>query len=298
MRAHFYAMLGAPIRGAPFAMFDLPPDTPLRLFAIAHEPPSAFAAEPARRVESWYSPTQAQDAPFILAMNRANCFAYDGTLKPGPKSSALGMPRWVMLDCCMLPSVVVGYEAPRDALPPELADAFDPEGRCAWIGVSEYIALPSVVVRTVVGVSLFSLVRGLRLGRRTKAVGLALMGACEQIGVAQWSNPAMRLHLSFGALELLATPTPVHSRPNETFVYRLRVPTPADLVRMATHADLSVRTPAPTHHIDPRSSAGLQELRALAARPETVHIVGAGPVEDGQVSVVELHVGSRQPSAL
>jgi len=274
-------------------MFELPPDTPLRTFAIAHEGASSFVEEFAKQVERWYRPTAAGDADFILAMNRANCFAYDGTLVPGPNAGALGMPRWVMLDCCMLPSVIVGYEAPRDALPRELADGFDPNGTCEWIGVSEYIALPSIASGTVVGVSLFSLVRGRRLGRRSKAFGLALMGATEQIGVAQWSNPAMRLHLSFGPLRLLSTPTPVHSRPNETFVYQLRVPGAELLRRMVTDGSSEVAALEATHRIDPRTEAGLAELRTIAASPSETYIVAAGPVVNDEVSLVELAVGPR-----
>ena len=147
----------------------------------------------------------------------------------------LGMPPWVQLDCATLPGAMVGFALPREKLPFHLtarlaatvrarfgedaAKALDDyEG--PW-PVSEYCAAPTFVEGTVVGFSFFSLVRG--LGVPSKALALRCYGAREQIGSAQYSNPSLRGHTAFGPLELIPPRVQAHSRPNDTFVYRLRV---------------------------------------------------------------------------
>lgn len=255
------------------AMFLLSTDVPVRPFAISRrEQLPAFAAAGVRTVDV----LDAENAAFCLAMNRANCLAYDGTLTPGPNRGALGMPLWVFLDCCVLPSVMVGYEAPRDALPAEIANALDPDGKLDWIGVSEYVALPSLVASEVVGVSLFSLVTGSRLGLRAKALALHLLGARTQIGIAQITNAALGMHLRFGALDVVAAGVQVHSRPDATFVYRTLVPPGQILAAIAAGGDASVPRPRATRWIDPRDSSARQAFAASYTGWSVVDVVREG----------------------
>lgn len=271
-------------------MFTLPADTPLRAFCISSSFVRSRLVWPDGLMVDFYDPTTAEDAPFCLAMNRANCIAYDGSDRPGTAAEALGMPLWVFLDCCTLPSAMVGFAVPRDVLPSELADRLDPEQRLSWIGISEYMGLPSLEPGTVVGVSLFSLARGARLGLRSKALGLFALGASRQVGVAQYTNPSVRLHLAFGDLELLAARAPVHSRPNETFVYKAAVPDAGRLAAMVAGRGLERRERQPLHPsltVDPRDPNAVERL--VAARGKFA-IVGAGAVVEGLLS--ELHLAA------
>ncbi len=224
--------------------------------------------------------TAPENADFALAMNRGNCLAYDGTVERGPQSGALGMPRWVMLDCCALPSAVFGLEVPRDAVPKDLADAMDPTGRLEWIGVTEYIALPSVAPGEVVGVSLFSLVAGRRLGSRTKAMTLRLMGAATQTGVTQWTGAGIKLHLQFGPLRVVSSRVAVHDRPSETFVYQLPVPPQDCLARIERGEAWDAPMPSGERlSLDPRS-ADVAGAIAEHARGRETWLCGAGAVTD------------------
>jgi nucleoside-diphosphate-sugar epimerase len=201
------------------------------------------------------------------------------------------MPLWVFLDCCTLPSAMFGFEVPRDALPAAWADALDPGGRLGWVGVSEYVGLPSAVPGRLVGVSLFSLAHGHRLGTRSKALGLLAMRATSHVGVAQYRNAAVRLHLHFDDLEVTAARAPVHSRPDETFVYRCGVPDPGRLLAMVRGHGIERRERAPrpvTHRFDPRIAESLDLFRELA-RHHVVRLVGAGEVVDGALSEVLVH---------
>ena len=276
-------------------MFTLSADTPLRAFCISSRFVRPSLVWPEGLGVDFYDPTTAGDAAFCLAMNRGNCIAYDGSDQPAAAAAALGMPLWVFLDCCTLPSAMVGFSARRESLPEDLARRLDPDGGLAWLGISEYMGLPSLEPGTVVGVSLFSLGRGVHLGTRSKALGLFALRARRQVGVAQYANPSVRLHLAFGDLELLATRAPVHSRPAETFVYTAPVPDPGRLAAMVGGRALERKERAPraaTHAFDPRRK---EEVDAFVARSGRFAIVGAGPVEEG--ALTQLSVASVETEA-
>lgn len=275
-------------------MFVLPPTTPLRVY-IAGAPASLAALRAQFHSASWLPSAifadalDPQQAGFCLALNRANCLAYDGTPQMGTAATALGMPRWVMLDCCLLPSLIVGFAAPREAIPAAWADQIDPTKEEPWLGVSEYIALPAAFGSEVVGVSLFSLASGLHLGRRTKALGLQLLQRQTQTGVAQYQNPSLRLHLAFGDLAVSAPQVRVHSRPGETFVYRVRVPE-MDVLDALRAGEIS-QVPRPSRPVvaqfDPRDAQARDRLLA-GLGPRGWSIVGAGPVVDGALTRVDV----------
>lgn len=256
--------------------FQLPASTPLRPFAITGPTGAEYLRDTGVRV---VDATQPENRAFALAMNRGNCLAYDGLPHPGTAAGSLGMPRWVMLDCCALPSAIFGYEAPRDAIPADVADAMDPDGGLEWIGVSEYIALPTLRPAELVGVSLFSLVAGQRLGVRTKALTLRLLSAETQTGVTQWTGAGVKLHLEFGPLEIVSTAVAVHDRPDETFIYRVALPPRSVLERIEDgHRPSWAEPDGETWSVDPRNE---NVGAALAARGGRTWIVGAGSVSAG-----------------
>ena len=269
--------------------FTLPDTTPLRPYVVTAAANRAALAALESDAIRWYDPLDAGDAAYCAALNRANCFAHDDSAEPSSDPGALGMPRWVMLDCCLLPSAMSGFEAPREALPRRVADQLDPGGDLEWIGVSEYVALPSVRPSEFVGVSLFSLVRGRGLGVRTKALGLRIVGARGLTGVTQFTNPGVRVHLAFGPLEVVSASVAIHSRPAETFVYRLVVPGAAELSSMEAPGD-----DGPTRHhdlpsserlvIDPRAPDQVERVRAAMRSGGRWFITTAGEVVDGAVS--------------
>jgi hypothetical protein len=233
-------------------------------------------------------PLDVSNRDYCLAMNRANCIAYDGSPSPGAASTALGMPLWVFLDCCVLPSAVVGFELPAAAMPSDLRRAIDPTLQLEWLPFTEYIALPSVGRGEVVGVSLFSFAASGRWGRRTKALGLLLHAATQQIGVAQYTNPSVRLHLSLGPLRLLSRRTEVHSRPAETFVYKSLVASPEQLRRLISDSGGSENEVARVDYsFDPRDPEALVQF-VEHERSRVAVIVSAGDVIDGTVTRIDI----------
>lgn len=168
---------------------------------------------------------------FFRLLNAANALAY------GP----MGMPAWVQLDCATLPSAMVGFALPRLDVPPELwsrlggayTERFPheaaPEGYEGIVPVSAFCAVPTGQPGTVVAFTLFSLLSGLGLGLRTKAMGLLVLRAQRQIGVTRREGSARRLHEKIGPLQVLRDRPAAHPDARGSMVYELTVPPPAAL---------------------------------------------------------------------
>lgn len=221
--------------------------------------------------------------PFFRLLNAANSLAF----------GSLGMPPWVQLDCCALPSAMVGFALPRAAVPEglwcklldSLGDRFGDEVRAATLAydgpvpVSEYCALPTFREEIVVGMSLFSLLPGHGLGVRTKAMALSCYSASTQLGITQYSNDALRTHTALGPLTITQDAVFAHSRPRDTFAYELAVPPPEQLRRLAQSEPPEEAREAP-FDLEVRAAAATAaaEVAALRARHGAVRIVWPGVV--------------------
>lgn len=268
--------------------FSLPEGARLRPYCLTAAMNRDWLEARLPKETRWLDPLCEEDVAYCVALNRANSFAHDGAPQPGSAPTALGMPRWVMLDCCLLPTAMIGFETERASVPSALADALDPSGALEWIAVSEYVGIPSVETGRFVGVSLFSLVRGAGLGARSKALGLRALGCSELIGVTQYSSPGVSVHLAFGPLAIVTSRVAVHSRPGETFVYRLDVPD-NDALRAMAEGTITIAPGynpdewVPLLSIDPREADQRERAAALAAQAPT-WIVAHGPVVDGALT--------------
>ncbi len=172
------------------------------------------------------------NAEFCELINRSNQDAFGGR-------ESMGMPRWVMLDCAILPSAIIGFMLPVEDTPDEVLSKLDVDDDYqGYVPVSEYCGCPTVEKDCVSGFSLHSQLVGHGIATRTKALALAVYGARSQIGVTQFYNPAIRVHVRFGAMEMLMHRPAVHTYPEDSFVYRLELPAKRTLVNMARGADV------------------------------------------------------------
>jgi hypothetical protein len=206
----------------------------------------------------------------------------------------LSMPAWVQLDCCMLPTAMAGFCAPRatveDSLFSDLrarveksfgAQAADDLARYdGLVPLSEYTSLPSTIADTVVGFSLFALIPHIQLGVRTKALGLACTGAGFQIGMTQYDNSAVRTHAMFGALEILEPRALAHSTPLDTFVYRVALD--GERLRALCRGE-GKPLPAPSSAFEIPVEKGKTAIRIdeAIAKHGRLAIVGEGLLRDG-----------------
>ena len=174
----------------------------------------------------------AENAEFCSILNRSNQIAFGG-------AESMGMPLWVLLDCAILPSAVAGFMLPVERTPDDILDKLDVDVDYeGFVPVSEYCGSPTVEQDCISGFSLHSHLVGHGIATRTKALAMAIYGARSQIGVTQFQNPAIRVHVRFGAMEMLIHRPAVHTYPEDSFVYRLELPPRDRLLKMARGADV------------------------------------------------------------
>lgn len=167
------------------------------------------------------------NADFCYILNYNNQLAFGG-----PKD--MGMPLWVMLDCGILPTAMIGYMLHSDDVEDDVWDLLELEDDYeGYVPISEYCAALSVEPGCVSGFSLHSHIPGQGLATRTKALALAVLNARIQVGVTQFNNPAIRVHARFGPMAVKIHRPQVHTHPQESFVYRLELPEMETLLEMA-----------------------------------------------------------------
>jgi hypothetical protein len=224
---------------------------------------------------------------FYRLLNAANHLVFGG----------LGMPAWVQLDCCTLPSAMVGFSLSRAQLPlglwgrlmGQVAALFGTDAQRQFenyegpVPVSEYCAVPTFEEGAVVGFSLFSLLPHRGLGLRTKALALRAYGAQRQVGVAQYTNAAVRTHAMLGPLRILAPQAWPHSRHEDTFVYELQVPSAA-MLDQAVRDGFTVRPASYDLEVD----ASAAQVRHAMARHGVLAIVAPGLVTVGHHKLLRL----------
>ncbi len=231
-----------------------------------------------------------ENALFGRLLNAANAQAFGN----------LGMPLWVQLDCATLPSAYHGFALPRADVPADtwraLCAAYArilPDGSAAaldsyegLVPVSAFCAVRTPVEASVVAFSLFTILRGLSLGVRSKALGLLAHGAAQQVGTTQYDNAAVRVHAAFGSLEVVAPRAHGHTRPEKSFVYRLDVPAADVLRRRVMDGRMDAAPPAAHCELIEIDDTIADRMEARAARGERIFIHPPGVVvEDGRAHV-------------
>lgn len=228
------------------------------------------AADPARR-------------DFCMLMNHTNHLAFGG--------DGMGMPLWVLLDCGILPSAVVGYALPRERVSDDLwAQVSDPRTRDTYddplVPLAEYCACPTLEAGCVSGFSLQSQLVRQGLGTRTKALAMLVYGARAVVGVTQFTNPSIRAHARFGPLEILVHRPVVHTHAANSFTYRLDLPPDEALLAMA-RGELdrveAAEPPGEAWAFDPACEADHARLQGALREGARAWIVPPGwlPAEGG-----------------
>jgi hypothetical protein len=223
----------------------------------------------------------ADSAPFGKILNYTNQLAFGG-------DTNMGMPLWVLLDCGILSSAVIGFGVPFEDADDDLKQLLQvPEDYRGLLPVSEYCACPTLEPGCVSGFSLQSQVTGQGIATRTKALAMLLYGASKQVGVTQFDNAAIRVHSRFGPMRITVHRPSLHTHASNSFVYKLSLP---DRERLAALARGVFDEVAPETlpegerwMFDPAKESDHARLRALVTDGRNVWIVPPGweGVEDG-----------------
>lgn len=148
----------------------------------------------------------------------------------------LKMPHWVLIDCALMQTAVVGFMKARDALPDGFLNHYrnDPSidlDRLEYIPISGQVSSPTAGGKILSGFSLFSLSSSIGgpkdLGLYTKALAFEVYRAASYdwfYGTAQYDNPAVKRHGRFSSrMEIVQPMVPLHPRTDMTFIYRMKV---------------------------------------------------------------------------
>lgn len=153
------------------------------------------------------------------------------------KAPDLKMPSWVLIDCVMMQTAVVGFMRSKHAIPSHLLDYYqnDPHvdlDKIEYIPITGHISSPAVGGTSLTGFSLFSLAR--ELGAGTKQLGLLSKALALEVykahayesfyGVAQYHNPALRIHGRFSSImEIDQVTVPLHPQKDMSLVYKMKI---------------------------------------------------------------------------
>lgn len=152
------------------------------------------------------------------------------------KSPDLKMPHWVLMDCALMQTAIVGFAKARDQLPDSFLEYYrkDPSidlDRLDYIPVSGQIASPTLGGDRLSGFSLFSLGSMIgapkNLGLYTKALALEVYQAARYewlYGITQYDNPALKIHGRFSSrMEVVQPIVSLHPKKDMTLTYRMKV---------------------------------------------------------------------------
>jgi hypothetical protein len=154
----------------------------------------------------------------------------------GFKSPDLKMPHWVLIDCTLMQTAIVGFMKARDELPAKFLDYYRNDPRIdmenlTHIPISGQIASLTADGKSLFGFSLFSLGSSINgpknIGLFTKALALEVYRAAdydELYGITQYDNPAIKIHGRFSSrMEIHQPIVPLHPKKDMTLIYKTKV---------------------------------------------------------------------------
>jgi hypothetical protein len=146
------------------------------------------------------------------------------------------MPHWVLIDCVLMQSAVIGFMKPVETVPEDFlhffrSDRYIDFSKVTHIPVTGQIASPALDGQSLVGMSLFSLARRVSgdadFGFYTKALALEVHGHERYplyYGAAQYDNPSLRIHGRFAQeMEIYQPIVPLHTLKDMTFIYKMAI---------------------------------------------------------------------------
>ncbi len=211
-------------------------------------------AEPFGFTGKVIDPLNPKNAKFFELLNQLDGISY--------KDKGLAMPKWVSLDCGMLPSAFIGLAKPKAALDEKVLSKFElPEGYDGLVPVSEFCAIPSVSGEWVAH-TLACVDNGKNLGFATKILGLKVYGATSMEGICQYDNPAIKIHTMIADLYLKSAMTPAHSEPDKTFVYTCTI----DQESLASKLEEIPKGPSPLKDLSQECINEMQENISSGAK--------------------------------
>jgi hypothetical protein len=216
----------------------------------------------------------AERHPALVERYRAaNLYSFPGEL---------ALPGWVLSDLYLLPGVIGLLLCPATELKPAIRKRLELHPDDEAIAAA-YVAAPSVTPGLFIGVSLISLFPEIRAGAWVKALTLKMLRAKKLRGIAQWSNPSIRVHTRMGPMRVVGPVPGTHEFRARSFVYE------SDLADEALWGEAMARRQVspPTCRIKSDDLPALAELLARAEAGEVITLTPPGLDASGYLLICE-----------
>ena len=214
-----------------------------------------------------YLMDESDDSSFLEAYFMLEAYLLSNSL--GFESPNLKMPHWVLIDCVLMQTAIVGFTVKKDKMPEELLSFYHSDekvdvSKLKKIPISGQICAMDIGNRSMTGISLFSLGRrwlnGKRIGLYTKALALEVYSGQNYdyyYGITQYDNTSLRIHGRFTKeMEISQVMVPLHPGKDMTFIYKMKL----DYDPM--HPDKAMPEPKPTFWLNARDT---EKKRAMQA---------------------------------
>ncbi len=152
------------------------------------------------------------------------------------KNPDVQMPKWVLIDCVLMQTAIVGFMKPTSEVPDKLLESYRNNklvdiDHLSYLPISGHVSSPCVGGIGFVGISLFSLGREIGdikgLGLYSKALALEVYRAPSHKvfrGIVQYDNNALRVHGRFSTRTEITQPmVPLHPRNDMTLIYQQQI---------------------------------------------------------------------------
>jgi hypothetical protein len=222
---------------------------------------------------------EAERHPSLVERYRAaNLYSFPGEL---------ALPGWVLSDLYLMPGAIGLLVCPANELKPPVRKRLELHPDDEAIAAA-YLAAPSVTPGMFIGVSLISLIPGIHAGAWVKARTLKMLQAKRLRGIAQWSNPSIRVHTRMGPIRIVGAVPGTHEFRAKSFVYESRL----DDEALWGEAMARRLTLAPTHRMKSDDLPAITSLLERAEAGETILLVPPGLDASGYLLVQEGSAGA------
>lgn len=133
---------------------------------------------------------------------------------------AMGMDKWVMLDCAIMPGGIFGFAIESKDITTEIKKFLNvKDDYKGLVPLSMFIAIPMANNESWFAHNLSSLNSQLKtkiksLGYLTKLHGLNVLNIKKLMGITQWDSDSLFVHTKIAPMKILRAYTPIHTHPN------------------------------------------------------------------------------------
>lgn len=203
----------------------------------------------------------------------------------------LATPRWVFYDCAFVPGFAAGFAYRTSKLPEHLKKVMRTDISSEWTPLSLFIIIPTIHKGEWVAHNLCSINSLIEksqqfygIGFLSKAFGLWYANVDQCTGMTQWGSPAVKLHSSYGHMEIIGAYAPVHTHA-KTLTYRVQINTMCWEQFFSRESDYGFleNYEATSILIDPKNESSMVELQRRIEKDEGPFFLNAAEVAAKQI---------------